>query len=465
MAIMIDTAARMPRNESMTPQGIFPAFAVLLLLSVPWLRAQEQTTSLVEGLARDIHFSDRMTGDWGGARATLAEHGVDCVLAYTGEAMTDLSGGLRRGTAAEGLWEMGFVTDLEKLLGWKGGTFHVFSYWLHGASPTFKYVGDIQGVSNIDGFDTLRLNELWLQQEWLDNRLSLRFGQLAEDEEFMIGEYSSLFINGAFGDTVTVSGNLPVPTYPMSAPGIRLRTDPVDFFYFQAAVYDGDVSAQNLNDTGTRININRHDGFFSIYEMGCLVNHEKNSKSLPGSYKFGAWYHTGSFGDQLADADHLSLADPASSGTPVFHQGNYGLYGMADQMVYREDAKSKHPQGLGLFFTGGSAPNDRNLVSLQLAGGLHYTGLLPGRDEDLLGLAVTHVDIGDNARQFDRDTNAFNGTDNAIRDYETTMELTYRYVVNEWCFLQPDVQWVLHPGGSPAVGDAVVAGMRFQVLF
>src|SRR5207247_2557437 len=79
-----------------------------------------------------------------------------------------------------------------------------------------------------------------------------------EDEEFMLGEYSSLFINGAFGTTPTVGSNLAAPIFPISGPGIRLRTDPVDFFYFQTAVYDGNVSAQQLTHTGRRPYLSRH---------------------------------------------------------------------------------------------------------------------------------------------------------------------------------------------------------------
>lgn len=144
----------------------------------------------------------------------------------------------------------------------------------------------------------------------------------------------------------------------------------------------------------------------------------------------------------------------------LFHHADYRLYGILDRLVCREDGDSDPIQGLGVFFMGGGMPNDSNLVSLHFVGGLQYTGLLPGRDEDLLGLGVTHVDIGDNARLLSRDINAFSGTDSPILDHEITIELTYRFIVNQWCTVQPDLQWVLHPGGSPATGDALVIGAR-----
>ena len=40
-----------------------------------------------------------------------------------------------------------------------------------------------------------------------------------------------------------------------------------------------------------------------------------------------------------------------------------------------------------------------------------------------------------------------------IRDYEIDMEATYQYVVAPWWQLQPDLQYVVHPGGNIAASD------------
>jgi porin len=218
-----------------------------------------------------------------------------------------------------------------------------------------------------------------------------------------------------------------------------------------------------VNTSGTHFNLHDADGRFAVYEFGYKHNQSKDSKGLPATFKVGVWQHTDSFADQLTGTDGLSLADPASNGEAVLHQGNYGIYGIVDHMVYREKKDSE--EGLGIFFRGGNALDDRSLVSLNLMGGANYTGLIPGRDEDNFGFGVTHAEIGGSARKFDSDTNQFNGTTSPVRDFETALEFTYRAIMAPWWSIQPDFQWVIHPGGSSAIGDAVVVGIRSNIIF
>jgi porin len=54
----------------------------------------------------------------------------------------------------------------------------------------------------------------------------------------------------------------------------------------------------------------------------------------------------------------ISLASPLSVG-PLNHQGDWGIYGLFDQMVWRA---GKGPQSVNVFLRGGASPSDRNLV-------------------------------------------------------------------------------------------------------
>src|SRR6185437_11132831 len=47
------------------------------------------------------------------------------------------------------------------------------------------------------------------------------------------------------------------------------------------------------------------------------------------------WYDSESFDDQQYDDMGLPLAGPLSDGTPATHHGNYSIYALADQMVWR----------------------------------------------------------------------------------------------------------------------------------
>ena len=62
-----------------------------------------------------------------------------------------------------------------------------------------------------------------------------------------------------------------------------------------------------------------------------------------------------------------------------------------------------------------------------------------------------------------------------IRDYEAAIELTYRWKLGESWFIQPDLQYVFHPGANianpanPASGSAIpnalVLGLRTALQF
>lgn len=49
--------------------------------------------------------------------------------------------------------------------------------------------------------------------------------------------------------------------------------------------------------------------------------------------------------------------------------------------------------------------------------------------------------------------------------FESVVELTYSIRLAPAIALQPDLQYVLHPGGSRQYGNALVAGFRAVVDF
>ena len=81
-------------------------------------------------------------------------------------------------------------------------------------------------------------------------------------------------------------------------------------------------------------------------ELQYAVNQGKQAAGLPGVYKLGGWYATTDFADQHFGLDGaggvVSLADPAAVG-PLNHRGNGGIYGVADQMVWRADKTEPQP--------------------------------------------------------------------------------------------------------------------------
>jgi porin len=207
--------------------------ALLLALSAPPAQAQDQT----------FRTRATVTGDWGGGadRALQQEHRLEPHL--SGEVFGNLSGGIETGAAYEDLISLEVDTDLQKLMGWKGGTAHVSLYQIDdGGRNAADLGGSISDPSNIDARPTFRLFTLWVQQQ-LGDTGSLRVGQLAADDEFLISDTAAALINGTFGWANIVAANLPGggPGYPLATPGDPPRARSVR----RGQVADGHVQRQS----------------------------------------------------------------------------------------------------------------------------------------------------------------------------------------------------------------------------
>ncbi len=179
--------------------------------------------------------------------------------------------------------------------------------------------------------------------------------------------------------------------------------------------------------------------------------------------KTGFWYHSGCFDDQRFDTAGRSLADPASTGVARRHCGNAGGYAVLDQALWRVPGSKE--RGLNAFVRFGANPFDRNLIGWYLDFGATFKRPLTERADDTAGIAFGIARISGRAKALDRDF-ARLGASRSVRDYEAVLELTYQAQIAPWLSIQPDLQFIFHPGGSSgAVRDDIVLGVRTIVRF
>jgi porin len=437
---------------------------------------------------------DYETGDWLGIRTTLGDKGLEISGGYTAEVWGNTTGGLKQGAVYTGLLDFGATLDLEKLVGWKGASVSTTWLWLSGRDASEDLVGNFLTISNIAGFNTLRMLELWFQQNFFLREdeglpgLSIRVGQLTADSEFVISDYGALFTNGTFGWPAFLYTNIPEggPGYPMGTLGVRVAVTPWEWMTAQSAVFQGNVFAQDVNRHGFRWDLNSDQGYFWINELQVRWNQGDNPRALPGQGKFGAWFHTADFADPFFDQEGNPLADEDSSGDPLTHQWNYGFYWILDQMLYRElgevvttasssagksipdpksgkqvvqtEVKPSH-QGLGWFGRIAFEPQDRNFLSFYFDTGLVYTGLIPSRDEDQIGIGFAYAQLTNGARR----TLEFEGSRGV--GAEMVLEFTYKCILTPWLYIQPDAQLIINPGGTQDLQNAFVIGGRVSMNF
>jgi porin len=406
-------------------------------------------------------------------RQDLKDKGITFSLHERREIWTDVSGGGHQGFSYDGLTIAKLNLDLDALLGWKGGEFFASGFDIHGHGPSRALVGNQQLVSNIEATPSIKLYDLWLDQTLLDGKVSIRTGQEGANDEMMVTAYGGLFLNSSFGFPGMPAADLPSggPNYPLASPFVRALYSPTDKITIVGAVYTEDPAQPGVGDpqardrNGTAFRLNDHTlGFAELW----YTPDAKSPPDLPTTYKLGAWYATGNFADRRLDSAGGLLANPASSGSPLQHAGDWAVYGVVDQMVWRQPGTDD--DGIGVFAMVMAGPGNRNLSNLYAEAGMNWRGPFKERKDDVFGLAVAYLGISPAARQYGNDLVAFGQANAGYASNETVIEATYQAPVTDWLTLQPDLQYVVNPNagipnnfGARPLPNALVIGMRVTI--
>jgi porin len=414
--------------------------------------------------------------DRGDIRSGLADAGVRFGLQEQSEVWGNLVGGLKTGAVYDGLTTASAALDLDKLAGWSGAKFFTNGFWIHGRGPSANLVGNLQLVSNIEATRSIKLYDLWLEQMLADKRLSIRIGQEGANDEMMVTQYGALFLNSSFGFPGLPAADLPSggPNYPLATPFVRLRYRATDALTFTGAVFNGDPAPPGKGDPqlrdrhGTAFRLNDHT--LSFAELWYATDLASRAGGLPGMYKLGAWYSSSHFPDQLHDTGGRSLADPESTGIPGSRSGDFAVYGIIDQLLWRQ--QGTEDQGLGVFLQVMGAPSEFNFSNLFIESGLNWKGPFNSRPMDSLGLGVSYLGISPALQKLGRDIGRFTGSGTSFRGNETVVEATYLFQVTPWWTLQADAQFVINPSaGIPTTANptplknALIFGMRATLTF
>src|SRR4051794_9097712 len=77
----------------------------------------------------------------------------------------------------------------------EGGAVHFNTFAIHGRGLSRYNLNNILTASDIEALSTVRLSELWYEHRFFD-KIYIRAGQLAADQEFLTSKLAGLFING-----------------------------------------------------------------------------------------------------------------------------------------------------------------------------------------------------------------------------------------------------------------------------
>jgi porin len=386
-----------------------------------------------------------LTGDWFGAGEKLAAEGLSLRLSATQVYQGVIRGGLathRHAGRYTGTYDLEIEGDLEKLARLKGGSFYILAEG--GWSPGLDAfsVGSLFNV-NADalGDEAVMVSECWYEQAFLEDRLRVRVGKLdltggfecrgcpvSFDGNSFANDETTQFLNGALVNNPTIP-------FPDRGIGAIVHAEWIKGWYVSAGVGDTQADAR---ETGFNTAFKGPDYFLSLYETGVVADLPSGRGPLKGAYRAGLWY----------DPQPKEKFDGTG-----WNRDDVGLYVSADQMVWRESADPEEDQGLGLFGRFGLADPDVNPIRAFYSIGGQYRGLIPGRDEDVLGVGLGYGRLTDEPEA------------DFTSDHESVLEVYYRICLPRGIEVSPSLQYVSDPGGQGDVQDAVILGVRIQMAF
>jgi porin len=424
----------------------------------PWWRQLHATAMFACLLAGGA--VARASGDDGAAQPPAARS-VTPVLVYDGDVFANARGGARRGVGYEGLLHAQLSIDGERLSGWQETSANLTTLVIHGGQPG-ALSADAQGISNIQAAPGVKLEEAWIQRNFLDGRISVLAGRYDLNSEFYRLNSAGLFLNSSFGigPEFSQSGIAGPSIFPSTSIGVRLAIKPAPNLIVRAAVLDG----APVGHAGEARGPSRSgDGLLLVSEVAWLTrpapveqrpNHRfrigRGSGLAPYEDKIaiGSWHYTASFND---------LSDVDGYGRPVRRKGSSGIYFLVDRLVYRTLA---HPeQKLAVFAQLGLGDRRVNRFDAYFGAGFVASGLVPGHAADELGLAFAMARNGNHYMLGQQQQGI------AAQRAETTLELTYLSQINPSLSVQPNLQYVIHPGTTPTVSNALTFQLRAEIAF
>jgi porin len=375
---------------------------------------------------RHLVTTPRLLDDPGGARSRLEELGLTLQLFFQ-----TFLGHYEGATRNSGSYDGFVLADLEALGLVPGATvlLHYKGNYGRNVNPKVNALSD--PIDDADFDAPLWVASLWLEQAILSERVRLRLGYI---------DQQVVFDRNAFANSEdrqfmsTFLDNNPLVPLRIGL-GADLILTPTPWLDLALGTADAD-------------NAPRRSGWDTAFDgAGSLMGYAEATArarlggpfgGLPGSYRVGVVYD---------NARRTAFGSDDSS------RGHFSVYLNLDQLLFREEGEQT--QGLGIFARWGRADPDVSRIRTFWSGGLHYEGLLPTRDRDVLGLGFYGA-VG-SKRYRSRVDPDFEG--------ETGMELYYKIILTPWLHVTPDVQLILDPGGDAASRDALVLALRLRVAF
>lgn len=405
-----------------------------------------------------------MTGDWGGARSAAWRAGLQLEAGFKADVLQGRRGESRATRNVRHL-DLKLRADLDRLLGWQDTVAFLNVIDDRGAGSN-AHAGSLMGVSNIEvPVPTTRVFNAWVQKGFFDDRFSILAGIYPVDSEFFVMESAATLLHPAYGTPADLALSDTPSVFNNAAFGLRAKWySETRAFYAMGALMDG-VPNDPRRPKRTAVKLSGEDGAFAIAEFGWMPDEAAHAfdfeptdpaavRQSPAvevheKYSGHAKYAAGLWG-YSRKRDDLSAVDAA--GNPL-RRHSRGAYVLAERTLF--GLPSDPLRNLTAFGRITRADADTVAIDRSWNVGFKWRGPLAGRPQDSITVGWTRGRLSEKFRRTLND---------AARD-EQAFEASWRIEVSPWLAVQPDYQYIRHPGGDAGARPVRLVGARLDIVF
>ena len=374
------------------------------------------------------------------------------------------TGGLSEGTDTSGVVLFGADLDLAKIAGIPGGQIHTTFAQFYGHELATDHIGT---RTKVQAFyypkKQFELAEFTYEQALFDKHLTFIVGRANATGSFARSTYGCRFQNVAdcpFELTQAVAG---FPGFPYVNWGGSVRYNPITPVYLKAGAFE--TNSRRNSNSGFDWGLNNSTGYVVPVEAG--YGTEYSTDPYPRHFKLGGWYNSAPYNDPFLNTRYRSRAQ--FGGAPLAYSGGRsGVYGLADQVVWRPDT-GPGQRGIAVFATTGVPFDGKGLFSFEgVAGGI-WTGPLERRAADQIGLLATFIQLSNKEDGYINGLLTKAKSTSFVSKNQGIFEANYNYQLTQGIYLAASAQYLVNPDSIArpsakfAPRDALVLGLKLSI--
>jgi len=421
--------------------------AVLVLLSCAVCRAEESETpdTILSRISSLCHNAAKPVG-------------LEFFVDYYGVFQGNPVGGKSQDFAYSQYLPFGF--EWKEPLGWRGGGMRASA--VSGAGRDLsKTIGNAFGVSQAWTDNTLFLYEAYLLQKAFDDRLEILVGRISSAEFFAGLPALNLLVTGGLNSVpIALKLNSPFTGSTEASWAAGARWLPAEETYIMAGLFQARADMGESGPYhGLDLAFGQDDGAFAVAEIGWTPNSKQftavqedrrftrnrteltgDGSGLPGIYKLGSYFST------TARENY-----PGGWG-----ENPFGFYLIGQQAIW-EQTRGK-PTGPHLCVFGGATWSPpTGVTEMPWSGflGTAWQGPLAARPNDHL---YALGQIGNFSEPY-----AGSVGQSPAGAFESVLNAGYIFKITKELSVQPDIQYIIRPGGFGESGNALVLGLQIAV--